>query len=250
MDSATADVRFLFDTGDGSATQVVHAHKTILAVSDAFRSMFYGELKETGDIKIDDASYDAFVEFLQFFYLNWKKITLTLANIGDVMNLINKYLVSECFDVCDKFLVNQLSMDQVCLGYELATLHNRTTMEAVWIRTIGQYPREVLSSNSFKTCSQNAFMNILVVCQKACEIQLCTPMDIFNAFFDWFENQCVVLSLDATKDNFKKLMANSINLIPFKLMNRTQIDECVMKRGYLFDQDVFKEIMMSMAAVQ
>lgn len=59
------------------------AHKNLLAnTSDVFDAMFYGDLKETGDISIVDASDAAFEEFLQYFYQC--KVKLTAKNIAEV----------------------------------------------------------------------------------------------------------------------------------------------------------------------
>lgn len=82
-DSKTADVHFKFESSNnGTATQI-DAHKNLLAAtSDVFGAMFYGELKETGDIRVVDVSDAAFKEFLQYFYQ--RKVKLSAENISEV----------------------------------------------------------------------------------------------------------------------------------------------------------------------
>lgn len=57
--------------------------------------MFYGDLKEEGDVTISDATIGAFQEFLQFFYLT--DVAFTIENAAEVMNLVNKYGAMDCF---------------------------------------------------------------------------------------------------------------------------------------------------------
>lgn len=81
LNSKTADVHFSFDSSDNdkaSGTRIP-AHKILLAdKSDVFEAMFYGELKETGDIRVTDVSDAAFVEFLQFFYNNQVEVSVSM----------------------------------------------------------------------------------------------------------------------------------------------------------------------------
>lgn len=52
-DSETADVCFVLKSDDDSIERIL-AHKNILAAaSDVFKSMFYGPLKEDGDVQVE-----------------------------------------------------------------------------------------------------------------------------------------------------------------------------------------------------
>lgn len=51
-----------------------------------FKSMFYVGLKERGDVRITDATAEGFAE-----------MKFTIENIVEVMRLIDKYVVSDCF---------------------------------------------------------------------------------------------------------------------------------------------------------
>lgn len=81
LDAQTADVCFVFEA-DSELTERIPAHKILLSMtSDVFKAMFYGELKESGDVKMVGTSADGFKEFLQFVYLN--KVTLTTENVAE-----------------------------------------------------------------------------------------------------------------------------------------------------------------------
>lgn len=127
LDSDSADVVFLFETSTSERDKMitrVAAHKAILAGnSDVFYSMFFGTLKETGDIRIQDSSGVAFKEFLQYFY--FIKVNLTESNVVEVLYLAEKYNVQNCINDCSKFLMNSINDENACLRLELAILFNQ-----------------------------------------------------------------------------------------------------------------------------
>lgn len=108
LDEDTADIHFAFEN-ETTANARIPAHKTFLAMeSDAFKAMFFGDLKESGDVKIVDVSADAFKEFLQFFYFD--QIKLSMENVNGVINLVKKYMVADSIYFVNNFYVNHLLM--------------------------------------------------------------------------------------------------------------------------------------------
>lgn len=104
------DVQFIF--GNDNDTIKVPANKVVLAaLSPVFNAMFNGELKENGNVKITDASPEAFQEFLQFFHDS--QVKLTMENIAEVLILIGKYDVPDCFAVCSDFLKKNMKIDDI-----------------------------------------------------------------------------------------------------------------------------------------
>lgn len=148
----TKDVRFIFDVNgdndiDSDATSTsknaesdsndcedsrivkIAAHKKLLtASSPVFNAMFNGPLKESGDIKIMDASPDAFREFLQIFYND--QIELTEFHLDEVMNLIEKYDVADGWPIVDKFFQESLTVADILWGLHLATKFQRGNLIA------------------------------------------------------------------------------------------------------------------------
>lgn len=62
-----ADVHFVFGA-DTDNIQRLCAHRVILAAaSPVFHQMFYGDLREAGDVIISDCSFEAFSEFFAVF---------------------------------------------------------------------------------------------------------------------------------------------------------------------------------------
>lgn len=142
-----ADVHFVFKSGER-----VPAHKILLtAASDVFDTMFNGSVPEKGDVKITDASADAFKEFLQFIYFT--KIRLTMDNVGDVVNLGNKYNVVGCVDSCKQFLRYNITANNVCQIYAITLKFDEIELEGVCKNEFAKNAREIYS---IRTVSWNA----------------------------------------------------------------------------------------------
>lgn len=97
----------------------VPAHKAILAgSSNVFHAMFYGSMRETGDVHISDASEAEFKEFLQYFYL--AEVTLTETNVANVWYLGEKYNVERCIANCMQYLKHSLDDENVCSQLQIS----------------------------------------------------------------------------------------------------------------------------------
>lgn len=117
LDSTAADVHFAFDA-IGSSTRLA-AHKILLATdSDVFKEMFYGQSKENGDIRITDVAEATFKKVLQFFYFN--EVEISIQNIAELMHLGRKYTITNCIDVCNQFLDDCLTADNILLVLNFA----------------------------------------------------------------------------------------------------------------------------------
>lgn len=129
----SSDVQFVFETG----TDVVRvpATKSILsALSPVFNAMFNGELKEKGDVKIVDATVDAFQEFLhllnQSFMCYGNRVKLTMKNIAEVLKLVDKYDVADCMPLCTNFLMKNTQIGDILWTLNLAIHYNLDDLKA------------------------------------------------------------------------------------------------------------------------
>lgn len=117
-----------------------------------FRAMFYGPIKEKGDVKMGDASAAGFVEFLQFFYSN--RVKLTVEIIGEVMSFGDKYDVAEYVNLCVHFLMKNLTAHNVFHVHGLASLFQQNDLKFICDHIIGFQTEEVLQSPSFLACER------------------------------------------------------------------------------------------------
>lgn len=228
LDEETSDVNFVFQN------QVrVPAHKSLLAIlSDVFRAMFYGELQEQHDITIVDASMSAFKEFLQFFYRN--KVELTMKNVSTVVNLVNKYNVVGCLDVCEKFLTNELSSENVCLIYKLATLYNLPKLLSACFQIVNN-PRAVFKSAGFSKCERSLISLIL-----QSENLACSEVEVFHACIAWL--QAKNKQQPVTRETVQTHLGDLFYEIRFGSMTFVEFATISSSYGHLFTALEYQEI--------
>lgn len=151
------------------------SHKCVLASgSDVFHAMFYGPMKEEGDIKIVDASVAAFFEFLQFFYCS--SVDLSMENVGDVLNLGKKYEIDECVQLCTRLMCQQLKPKNVFEVYALAVLHEQHDLVEMCEKIFRAKSTAVFKSSGFLKCSKNVLSNILNN-----DVLTCSETEVFKA---------------------------------------------------------------------
>lgn len=122
-----SDVGFILNQKNGAEKRFV-VHKVILASSSSvFNALFNGDLKkEEGDIRITDATVEGFAEFLQLFYK--PKVNLTVKNIREVTQLVDKYDVTGGFETIKSFLLANVTEKNMHAFIELATTYQLTDM--------------------------------------------------------------------------------------------------------------------------
>src|ERR1700753_3023718 len=157
LNSHTADVHFTFKSSD----ERIPAHKSILAVSEVFKTAFFGSIPEKDEVKIEDegVNADAFKEFLQFFYL--KEVKLSMKHIKNVMYLGKKYQMDDCLIVCSSFLKENLTIDETCMGLQLALYYEQDDLKEFCLRQIAVNTEEVLKSDGFLNCDWNVLSTIV-----------------------------------------------------------------------------------------
>lgn len=213
LNQRTSDVNFIFDSNVSTNGTKIPAHKCILSASSkAFDTMFYGSLRETSDVRITNASPEAFKEFLQFFYLSTVK--LTSKNVAEVMNLCKQYMLNDCINACTDFCQGMLTMDNTCWGYELAILFEQDDLKEVCEQQISENPVEIFRLNSFLNCEQNLLCHILAMDSLNCEETV-----VFDGCIAWAKAACILNGLN--EKNMRNLRAQLGDLfyeIRFKYM--------------------------------
>lgn len=228
LDDKFADVVFVFKTEDDEQ-QCVHAHRIILAAkSPAFQVLLYGFHREEMHIAIDDTDRTSseFAEFLQFFYL--ENVELTIENIHGVMYFIDKYQITECFDVCDTFLIQQ---EDIVLSMEEAVTHNRFELVIICLRKMNKLLCNMFATKSFFKCEKDILKDIL----ESGELK-CSPVHTFNSCVKWAELKCVKSKLDPALVNCRQQLRDVFHLIPFEKMAGEDIKQCVWKYSELFER--------------
>lgn len=228
-----ADVRFIFDDDRG---RQIPAHKCLLAIaSPVFQKMFFGDLREAGDVRIVDATADAFMEFLQFFYCD--KFELTLKNVGEVITMADKYDVAGLMNLCTIFLERNITVDAVCWIYELALSFNQMHLIQLCEEKICLETSAVLASEAFLSCSNALLGRTLNMNRLSCD-----ERHLYKGAMIWAESACRRNNLPPTMDNKKTELGVCFELIRFPAMSAEHFTECIAD-GDVLDTAEFLDIL-------
>lgn len=237
LDAKSADVNFIIYI-ELEPVEKVPAHKKILAaISEVFNKMFFGVLKEEGDIKIYDSTVEAFKTFLWYCYSG--DVALTKQNIDMVMYLSHKYDVSECLMKGAQFIEKRLPFEHVLWGYELAVEFHCDGLRTKLERQICEDPAIVFASDEFRECGPHLMKRILELDTNW------NPMYVFESCIKWAVKKCQDNGLDPTiMKNLRNELGVCFHYIPFPLMAAAQIADCVSQYKDLFDRDELAELLM------
>lgn len=236
LDNITSDVRFVFVIED--TVTVVPAHKIMLAsYSPVFHAMFYGDLKESGDIRIVDASIDGFKDFLTIFYLETVKITNE--NVAQFTYLSDKYNVPRGLEMCEDFLLENSEIDDVCTHLTMAVKYN--------LKLLQIQCEEKIRINAVEVFKSDGFIDVNVIVLKVI-LQIdnlnCLEEDIFNACMSWAENSCAREYIcTSNKQNLRRKLGSCFYLIPFTTMKIENFVQIATSNRTLFSQNEILDIL-------
>lgn len=223
-----ADVHFIFGS-DGDDIVRVPAHKHLLAViSDVFEKMFYGKLKEIGNVPIPDTSATVFKEFLQFFYV--RNIDLSNEHIIDILYLGHKYNVSECVSACIQFLKDNVTDENVCDVLTAAIFFEHQQLTKICDAHIKMNTAAVVKSSGFLECHREVLARILMM-----NLLSYSEVEIFEVCMVWAQAKSGAESL--TKEIVDEHLGDLFHKIPFASMTIQQFCTLAVKYDTVFRQD-------------
>lgn len=233
-----ADVEFVFPCQPGGERTSVPAHKAILAAtSPVFERMFYGDLKEGATVEIVDATFEAFCEFLQFFYKD--KIDLTEENIVEVFRMVDKYDPQDCHQVCDIFLRDTVTTDLVCLYYEVALAFDYSIgLIKHFEKMISEDAYKIFQTDSFRKCSQIVLRKILEM-----DHLVCSEIEVLRAAKNWAKETCEINNLEASSANMKSKLGDCFALIRFPIMTADQLTRCCEIYPNFLENNEFSDVL-------
>lgn len=241
-----ADVFFLCN--DNNATERrIPAHRPILASSSKkFDSLFDEMCTEEKEIKIVDATFDVFKQFIQFFYLT--EVLISISNVSDVIKLAEKYDIAEkyaVYDACEQSLIEQSTIKDICTVLDLAITFNRSKLKSHCIQQINQKTSAVLSSKSFLRCSRQTLKCIL----ETAGINSIASM-VFDACIVWATYACERDEIDSSVENCRKQLGELLYRIPFDRMQTQDVADFIEKHKGFFNRDELEELSSAMKSKQ
>lgn len=231
-----ADVNFIFKNTDTDHSEKVSAHKIILSLdSPVFDRMFFGSMKEQGDVQIVDASVAAFKEFLQFFYLN--EVSLSSANIIYVTNLCKKYEMDDFLKPCEAVLYNSLTMDEMCWGYNIAQLLELENLSRFCEERIKTNAEKIIKSESFVECDGKSLREIMTLVASDW-----VSLKRVIAYMEWSKAQCKRNNLDLSPKNLRNQLKDVFYEIPFDRLDTQQLSQHVASYKGFFTAEELEEL--------
>lgn len=231
-----SDIEFQLKKTSGAEIKIP-AHKVILAASSpVFEKMFVGDQQHGPIVKIPDISVDAFVEFLQFFYLT--DIDLTTKNIADVFKLVKKYDVSAYWPICEKFVEETIAPEHSGLYYELSLRYNLS--EYLVKRFESTVCEELIQHFKSDTpVKHNYFImkNILKSNKLACK-----ELTVFNGVILWVSTLLKIQGMRTSVDNIKAELGDCLHEIRFPLMDMQDFMNCLERYPNLLTSEEFFEM--------
>lgn len=231
-----ADVWFKF------SGERIPAHKLMLTtMSPWMNAMFLGSLREGDEVDMatnEKLTADAFKEFLQFFYMDPDNVKLTMENIEGVIDLAKQSLTEHIFAECEKFLVQTVTTDTMCFGYQLALRYGANKLRSICEDEICVNAEKILRSSSFMDFPYEFLQNIL-----QCDALACEEKVIFDACIAWAKAACKHNNQDPTNaENLRAQLKDSVYQIRFVSMEKEEIANCISSCSGLFSADELEEI--------
>lgn len=132
------------------------AHKAVLASqSPVFKKMLESDMKEqkSGIIKISDIDHTVISDMREYLYTGSAPNMDTL--VKDLLNVANKYELSQLFAMCENKLKSEMKVANVIELLLLADLHNSSYLKAACLNYIYHNSAAVYQTSQWKQLKKN-----------------------------------------------------------------------------------------------
>ncbi|KAF4517101.1 hypothetical protein B566_EDAN007024 [Ephemera danica] len=160
-------------------------HKYVLCQgSSVFYAMFNGDLKEKGDVKVEDIEPQHFRKMIEFIYSD----KTDLGNVETALSVCyaaNKYMINTLTLKCIDFSKKNLNEEIACKTLEFARLIDNADLEAESLQYLQFNTSEVFNSASFPNVEKTTLLIILN------QDDLCvdSEVEVFSACIRWAKAQ-------------------------------------------------------------
>ncbi|KAL4226575.1 BTB (POZ) domain containing 6 [Mactra antiquata] len=212
-----SDITFIF-----TDKEPLKAHKVILGMRSAvFEAMFYGAMSEkNNEVHITDINRDIFDMMLKYIYTN--SIEVNGESVLKCLNAGKKYCIDGLIQVCEDFLENSISVNNVCSIFEQAKFFE--------LKYLVSKCENFIANNAVKVAKSDDFTNLL---KESLKGFLAYPkiesaeIEYFKAANRWAENKCKQRNIDPTPTNKRSELGETLNEIKFALMDQEEFAKVV-----------------------
>eukprot|EP01121_Diplochlamys_sp_Union-15-3_P000694 TRINITY_DN10580_c0_g1_i1.p1 TRINITY_DN10580_c0_g1~~TRINITY_DN10580_c0_g1_i1.p1 ORF type:complete len:442 (+),score=65.32 TRINITY_DN10580_c0_g1_i1:90-1415(+) len=127
--------------------QILYAHKLILCSRcRVLKAMFLGAMKEgkQEEVVIEDIKYSVLCKLVEFLYTD--NITVDGETVMELFQAADKYSLPRLKHLCERFMLDNISLENVCTMLEAADQLQATLLRGECIRWILKYFPQVLES--------------------------------------------------------------------------------------------------------
>lgn len=209
------DCLFHFIDEPTSEVKEFAAHRKVLAAhSPVFEVMFGSTWNDAvNPICIEDATYETFATFMEYFYET--SITLTIENAAGILHLADKYDVKRLVDHCETFLIEQLTVRNVLINYWVAVRYERDQLQLECCCLMKRKYMEILEADSFLSCGKGTLAALLRPLRNASDVT-----KIFDACVKWAEVKCNEDGIDKpVMKDLRMALGECFGLIGFEGMS-------------------------------
>ncbi|XP_031349878.1 BTB/POZ domain-containing protein 6 isoform X2 [Photinus pyralis] len=225
-----ADVKFI--VGSSGATQVIPAHKYVLATSSSvFYAMFHGGLAECKEeIEVPDVEPSAFLTLLKYLYCD--EIQLEADTVLATLYVAKKYIVPHLARACVNYLETSLTAKNACLLLSQSRLFEEPDlMQRCW-EVIDAQAEMALKSEGFVDIDMSTLESVL-----GRETLNCKEMVLLEAALNWATAECLRRDLDPTPSNKRYVLGNALYLVRIPTMTLEEFANGAAQMGILTQQE-------------
>lgn len=201
-------------------------------ISPKFKHLFDGEWKNLSKVEVDDSPYEAFNEFIQYFYKG--HINVTVCNALDISQLARKYDVPEVNAECVTLLASSLCAANAIALYSAVIGNESCEMKRDFGQFISDNIVDVLKTDGFLS----AHVDVLKAILKLGEFQ-CPYVEVYDACIKWAKRQCEQNQIDpADGNNIRRELAQLDDLFRFdQIHSHHLIERCHKYKGKIFSNE-------------
>lgn len=235
--SENKDAFFVFNNEVPAAR--VGAHKLILcAESPVFYAMFYGLLREEGDVSITDAKSVEFIPFIQLIYQQMEVLSISI--IRSVLRLADKYDCSGVTKTCVDFMKLSIDSDinKMCVIYDIAVEYKFSSVCEDCISHPSFKWSDLMESDAMSDASFETLSDFVKECPRCPG----NEMIAFRTCMYWGRRSCIKKGIEHTPIKVRDELGNLFHEIKFYEMECEEFMSCEVEWP-CFTFEEYKEIM-------
>ena len=177
-----------------------------------------------------------------FRYIYTDQITLTAANVGNVLYAAKKYIITNLAKKCTQFVEEHMTTEDLPQLLDQSLFFDETELKNKVLAKVKDDASAVLASDEFLNLSTKALEEVLSL-----ELKITRELEVFQAAVKWAQAKCTKLRRSPEGSNLREVMGNNLFLIRFPTMTAKEFTESVAPRDILTSSEGY-DVLQFMAS--